>query len=1366
MANPLVLANLLLFIGHSICAPLVKRESFSLHSSHSSHSSHSLHENVCPPYTLLNQRCPPVCTDSLDSCESQPACVPPQLYCLSTAACVEFKNDCPYNNVSLCDCPHLSRTAPVDQQRYTGFIPCPAQTVNLTFDHTRLRSELLEEACSASLRENCIFADCPAYRPAVQLSTFSNPVFIFVTTLCFLQLLIVAAWCLFRVTNRRKLQAVRLVHDPRLTLFAWQNHWLGTLAYRSLFAFALGLNFALAVLSLDNYGLITGGLAGGLALGDGEAAAMFFVFLWHLTAVYMFVLIFYRELLPICTKLPCKLDDSFTPDVIQVDDGNGAERSFLRRRAIKLAPYCKADGFFEYRHTRYTYRKDGSFVTAGGGNGTFQTPVDSRMGLTAGEACLRLAAIGPNSMKLPTPSATRILGSELWSLTYLYQLMCLWISAYYHYYYVALLQLIMISVSASVKVLAQIKADQKLYTLLGDGCTVSVLRDSRWAEVDSCQLVPGDVIKIVAGMTMPCDCRLLGGFAILNESCLTGEPRPVRKEACGTLNQLFSNTVVLQTDTLSSDEDFCIALVTHTRSFTRSGALLQSILYPKQPEFVFYEQLKVVVPILIAWASVVFLVSACLIYSGELKTEMWFYGIFIVSQLLSPLLPATLVAGQSFACDCLLKKQIGCSHMPSITVSGKVSVVCFDKTGTLTHQGLQFKEFVQQVDDSHSSDICRLAMLACTTISNVGGTLVGNPVDSCLFMALKGKILPASQSGDILSIVQDPVSTMSAELLLRNEFSHVRQTMSVLARVVGTNSPPLVVVKGSYESMKRCCLPESLPCNYDALAQSLSATGGYVLSLGIRAGRDTDCKASAAEMERGLTFLGFIVFENQLREDSRTVIRQLIQGSVKPVIVTGDAPLTAIYIGRQAGVLSQKRFANSAVVLGQTSGDGGDTIEWTRVFDDGSQSRVPDVYEFMTNHNVEFCLNGSSFQLLKNSGSLATIFPYAKIFSRMSPDDKLQVVKTYMDRGHCTAMCGDGGNDCAALKTAHVSVALSDSEAALFASFSSSRKSIGVVSDVLLQGRATLATALSSYKFLIIYGQILAILGLAQAYFKLVISLMCWIALDGLAAVGLSWALTRSLAETKFVCARPTAQVLGAITLVSCLGQVFLYGCFTVLTIALLKAQDWYKCNEFDGSLANLNEWWTLADNFEAETIAQVSMAQVAIVAAACNLGGRFKKRWINNRWFLLVWSVFVSLVAFLILAGPNPFSCLFRMNCAEGHALKAESQERSEEGPSADIYESSVTSWGFMLDSMWDYRGYGLDSIHHNVLPLKFRLTLFALCLANGVLVLALEYLVLNPQCTISSKLVHWYFQCVGKQRRRPSKLSGRETLLHNQYL
>jgi magnesium-transporting ATPase (P-type) len=188
---------------------------------------------------------------------------------------------------------------------------------------------------------------------------------------------------------------------------------------------------------------------------------------------------------------------------------------------------------------------------------------------------------------------------------------------------------------------------------------------------------------------------------------------------------------------------------------------------------------------------------------------------------------------------------------------------------------------------------------------------------------------------------------------------------------------------------------------------------------------------------------------------------------------------------------------------------------------------------------------------------------HIRVYGRFTPFDKVSVVSTFVELGYTTLMCGDGGND---RKTAHVGVALSDAEASMVSPFTSIDKSLTSVVEVLKEGQCALASALASYKYLIMYGQIEALMQIINACFRISFSEWCWAVLDGVYPISMAFSLPISKAASSLAPSRPTSSLLGPHTLGSALGVLALYFLSTVIALTALFHQDWFQCRKWDRS--------------------------------------------------------------------------------------------------------------------------------------------------------------------------------------------------------
>ncbi|KAJ2547788.1 hypothetical protein GGH95_006564, partial [Coemansia sp. RSA 1836] len=317
----------------------------------------------------------------------------------------------------------------------------------------------------------------------------------------------------------------------------------------------------------------------------------------------------------------------------------------------------------------------------------------------------RLELVGPNFIEVNIPGVFAAFAREFVSFFYIYQGIFLWAFYFYAYYQVGLVDTGIILISAAIKVALRMQSERRLKRMAEHEEPVSVRRDGQWSLVSTKHLVPGDVIEVVSGAHMSCDCILLSGNAVVDESSLTGEPLAVRKfplrednghynaVGAGKMSTLFAGTTVSQVQPVLNSADGLesprvLALVKSTGTMSEKGQLVRQILFPSWISFIFNEQMRVVVFILVLY-SVFVMGMAAYMYKGN-SVAIVFYGVFALAQLLSPLLPAALVIGQSIAAARLRRKQIYCIDPQRIMIAGKVQIFCFDKTGTLTKEGLEF----------------------------------------------------------------------------------------------------------------------------------------------------------------------------------------------------------------------------------------------------------------------------------------------------------------------------------------------------------------------------------------------------------------------------------------------------------------------------------------------------------------------------------------------------------------------------------------------------------------------------------------------------------------------------------------------------
>lgn len=925
--------------------------------------------------------------------------------------------------------------------------------------------------------------------------------------------------------------------------------------------------------------------------------------------------------------------------------------------------------------------------------------LDNSTGLSIDEVEARRRVVGVNKVEMKRPNFLLTLKREFSTPFYTYQgLMVLsWLPLYY--YYMAFTWAFVILVGAISVSIVQNKNDRNLYRLTHIEGEVEVLRAGKKQTLPHDNIVPGDIVTVVPG-TAYCDMVLLESTRVLtDESALTGEANPVGKVAVDSLmaeqsydvkthkrNTIFAGTTILESENSR-------ALVLKTSSYTARGELIRDIFSYRRNLFKFDAEVPIVITILFFYA--IFGWTMAFYWTGEIFVFGWFYGIYVVAGCLPPLLPTVFTVSVGISDDRLSKKNIACTSSESILVAGKVQRAFFDKTGTITKQGLDFisargksawidesKGFSQEMSVSLATDQLKLGMACCHHLTqSQHGDLIGNPVDRVMFKNSRAKL----QAKGNETIITDKTGKV-VRVVRIFDFDHYRMTQSVIVQDVNT-SELFVFCKGSGEAIQALCKAETLPSTFESALRESAKSGLYQISMASKSlDKNVDVNnLSRDEVEKDLSFEGVINFKNTMRENSAEVMKHLQEGEIVSAMVTGDNVLTGICIAKEAGILS----SDKPVLVGCLENN---DVVWRR--ENNLRVQLP---EDNAMANVQLAVTGAAWSQLCATDPKRSVFlqDFVKVFGRCTPHDKVAVVQSFARAGHITLMCGDGGNDCGALKAAHVGVALSDAEASIVAPFSSLDKDIASVVEVVREGRCALGSALASYKFVIMYGQILTINQLTAAYFNITFSEWGWVFMDGVWTITLSFALPLAQAAKRLAPKRPTASVLGLHTLSSTLGVLVINFIFLVIAFVALNQQDWYQCRKWEGTdVSNLT---LIGDNYETQVLWLVTGYQVVSSATVFNFGYEFRRAWIRN-WFLVTLLTGYTAIHFYITLVPGELSCFFRINCLNEYTFDG-------------VFGA--------LDVQNDF--------HTTIIPESFRHVLLVIMISNVVTNIAWDYLVVN---------------------------------------
>ena len=371
-------------------------------------------------------------------------------------------------------------------------------------------------------------------------------------------------------------------------------------------------------------------------------------------------------------------------------------------------------------------------------------------------------------------------------------------------------------------------------------------------------------------------------------------------------------------------------------------------------------------------------------------------------------------------------------------------------------------------------------------------------------------------------------------------------------------------------------------------------------------------------------------------------------------------------------------------------------------------------------------MSGSeALEALRASGAMERLLPSVRLVARCSPADKVSVVQMHMDRGLICLMTGDGGNDCGALRAAHAGLALSEAEASVVSPFTTNTKSVGACVTLLREGRATLANAVASYKFLIVYGQFFSVLKLAAFFYTSIPSLAFYICIDSLTTICISAFMSLSRPLPRLHPRRPTSSLLGAQTVGSVLCVQVINFTFFVAQLKLMSNTEGYV--RWPQSIVDTDDWWFISDCWEATVMFAAVYLPFLAAAFAFTLGNAYRQPVLRNGAFSCSIAVLFGLASFLLLSPQNVLTETFRIaseqfnspcptSCYDGITSTIVSFEDFDYGlPGCDTCPTNVVWLVYQQPAP-----YGLGGDASPAMEFSVRLRIWLLCLADcGLIVL-----------------------------------------------
>ena len=531
--------------------------------------------------------------------------------------------------------------------------------------------------------------------------------------------------------------------------------------------------------------------------------------------------------------------------------------------------------------------------------------------------------------------------------------------------------LFILLLNAIIGFLQEYRAEKALDALSKMSVTqASVLRDGNTVFCSSAGLVPGDIVLLEAGNVVPADIRLIETHVLrIDESSLTGESIPAEKR---------SNTLPDQ-PLLPGDQSnmaFKGALIANGRA---KGVVTATGMHTELGKIAgMLQQAESITPLQARMMKfgknlsyIILLICAILFITGVLRGEDPF-AILLLSVSLAvaaipEALPALITIALSKGAARLADKKALVRKLPAVETLGSVTFICSDKTGTLTQNKMRVVEYYEHTPlleaPPETSFPLHIALNHDTKL-NAEGTVVGEATE----VALVEKILKD------YSVEQYRQWEQQYPRMAELPFDSDRKCMTTVHLNSGQH---LVIIKGAAESVAATLKNAQEIAIVHQIAEDWAARGIRVLAYAYRLLDSVPEPFQYDTIEQNARLSGLCGLIDPPRDEARAAIAECKAAGIRPVMITGDHPSTARAIARQIGILDDQHLT----------------------------------------------LTGAGLQQLDDETFLEQV-EQTTVYARVSPEQKLRIVRALQRRGHFVSMTGDGVNDAPSLKAANIGVAM------------------------------------------------------------------------------------------------------------------------------------------------------------------------------------------------------------------------------------------------------------------------------------------------------------------------------------------------------
>jgi len=611
-------------------------------------------------------------------------------------------------------------------------------------------------------------------------------------------------------------------------------------------------------------------------------------------------------------------------------------------------------------------------------------------GLSAQEALNRLKKYGPNELeKKKKKTAFMMLMDQFTDFMIIVLMAAAVVAGVAGKPTDAVAIIAIVILNAIIGFVQEYRADKAMAALKKMAASAStVMRDGRPVDIPSSEIVPGDMVLLEAGQMIPADMRLLETANLkVEEAALTGESVPVEKhtERLGgehlptgdRVNMAYQGTIA----TYGRGRGVVVATGMQTE-IGKIAAMLQAekgLKTPLQKRLAVFGK-KLAIAILIICA----IVFAKGLLRGEPVMLMFLTAISLAVAAIPEALPAVITIALAIGAKKMVKKNALIRKLPAVETLGSVTYICSDKTGTLTLNQMTVEEiFIEgEIMGSAGFQVSKgvqspshllMTALALSNDARPGteDRIIGDPTEVALYDIAKKKGFDKDElESKFARVAEIPFDSERKCMTTIHKWTdgYVSFTKGAIDALVEKSKD--ILTSDGPRALKAADI-------YGA-NERMAADGLRVIGVAMRNWDRLPDDISFENIETDLTILGLTGMMDPPRDEAKNAVAVCQRAGIKPVMITGDHPLTARVIAQRLGIVDD----DSTAVLS------------------GSELAQLSLEEF--EERVE----------------------QIKVYARVAPEQKLKIVTALQDKGQFVAMTGDGVNDAPALKRADIGVAM------------------------------------------------------------------------------------------------------------------------------------------------------------------------------------------------------------------------------------------------------------------------------------------------------------------------------------------------------